>query len=100
MRKSMVYTRRLEKAGFSREQAESQISVFDEMIENGVASKDDLRILRGDFDLLRKDFESLGKEFDSLRKEFSYMQDRVVLRLGTIHVLSMGAYATFFKFFV
>ena len=68
---TLLYTKRLEAAGFSRLQAEAQIQIIAEIVEGELATKRDL-------------------------KELEY---RLIIKLGTIATISIAAMATIVKFF-
>jgi hypothetical protein len=75
------YTKQLEEAGFSREQAEIQLQVITEIVEGDLATKQDLEIF---WTSLRQDFKTLET---SLRQELktvatSLRQDMKTLETG------------------
>lgn len=46
MRKALMYSKRLEKAGLTRTQAEVHLEILEEVIENEMATKNDIRDLK------------------------------------------------------
>ena len=86
-------SQRLRKAGFPEDQANALVSAFAEDIGANLATKDDIALLRKDFDVLRHDFdvlrhdvasdieslrESMERENAALRKDFA--SERELLR--------------------
>lgn len=76
---ALKYTQELEKAGFSREQAETSVKVLIEVMNENFATKSDLKELSGDIrsemkDLsaeLRSEMKTLGTELRSEMKALS-----------------------------
>ena len=72
-------SQRLRKAGFPEDQANALVSAFAEDIGANLATKDDIALLRKDFDVLRHDVasdieslrESMERENAVLRKDFA-----------------------------
>lgn len=68
-------TKQLEQAGFTREQAESQIQMVTEIVEGDLATKQDIHLLRNDSEktivLLRHDMERIES---SLRSDMEKME--------------------------
>ena len=72
-------SQRLRKAGFPEDQANALVSAFAEDIGANLATKDDIALLRKDFDILRHDVasdieslrESMERENATPRKDFA-----------------------------
>ena len=69
---TLKYSKILEAIGMSREQAEAQVQIIAEIVEDNLVCKNDLRI------------EMLG-----LRSEMERLEHRLVLKLGAIVVTSV-----------
>lgn len=67
---TLLYTKRLEQMGVSRENAEAFVTVSSEMIMNEVATKADLQIIRADLNLFRA--------------ELNLLETRLTIRLGAM----------------
>lgn len=77
---SMSYIRRLEAKGYTQEQAEEQISVMLDIMNNNIASKADLLSVKND--LLRLETE--------LKSEMKQLELRMVIKLGAIMLAGIG----------
>ncbi|MFN3454651.1 MAG: coiled-coil domain-containing protein [Pseudobdellovibrio sp.] len=108
---TLKYAKKLEAAGFQREQAEQQIKVITEMIVDGVATKQDLKslevclssdlkvseaalrsdmkkletALRSDIKELETNLRSDMKQLDTaIRSDMKELESRLTLKLGAI----------------
>lgn len=81
------YTKQLEEAGFSREQAEMQLQVISEIIEGDLATKQDVKNLETE---LKSTAERL--EHKMLQSEY-----RIIIKLGTIVTVVIAAATTVIK---
>jgi len=67
------------------------------------ATKGDIALVRKDMDLLHKDMDLLRKDMEaghtSLRQEMQALQNSLVIKLGSIMVLALGAGAAIMKIF-
>lgn len=98
MADTLMYFKKLEAAGFSREQAEVQIAMVNDFTLNNFATKQDIdnhvRDLRGEL----KDLEQrMDARFVRLETELSRMGDRITIRLGGMMILGFGALAALIK---
>ena len=75
---TLMYVKRLEAIGISREQAELQVQVMAEIVDNNYATKQD---------------------FKDLKTEIQLLEHRLTIKLGSIMLLGMSALATLIKFF-
>ena len=81
---ALKYTEELEKAGFTREQAEVSIKLLVETMNENFATKADLKELGWQL-------QSEIKRLDSSLKELEY---KLTIKLGTMMALSIGVTAT------
>lgn len=51
----LIYTDRLKRAGIPEDQARAHADALDEALRDGVATKDDIRLLKHDILLLKRD---------------------------------------------
>ena len=59
---TLMYAKKLEEVGFSREQAEMTIGILNEVVESKLATKEDMKELRGEMRLLKAELKNeLGK---------------------------------------
>jgi hypothetical protein len=71
---ALKYIKSLEAVGFRREQAEAQIQLVFDAIEEDVATKADITEVRSDFAKLRGEFGELKADFGELRGEFGELR--------------------------
>ncbi len=76
------YTKQLEEAGFSRAQAEIQLQVITEIVEGDLATKQDL-----------------STSVERLEHKMLQMEYRLIMKLGTIITVAIGAFAALIKLF-
>lgn len=76
------YTKQLEEAGFSREQAEIQLQVITEIVEGDLATKQDL-----------------NSSIERLEHKMLQMEYRLIIKIGTIITIAIGVFATLIKLF-
>lgn len=84
---TLKYSKKLEAAGFSRQQAEVQIEMMNDFTQNSFATKQDLKDLE----------QRIDSRFVRLETELSRMGDRLTIRLGGMMILGFGALAAFIK---
>jgi len=72
---TLLYTKKLEAVGLTREVAEAHVEILVEVVENNFATKDDLK-----------------QAVKDLRHEIRELESRLVIRLGAV----MGAMFTIF----
>lgn len=102
------FTKQLEEVGFSREQAEIQVQVITEIIEDDLATKQDLKILesnlRGDSTGMRGELQqvesNLRGEIKSVRGELQQMEYRLIIKLGTLLVIGFTTMVTLMKIWI
>ena len=80
---TLTYARKLKEAGFTEQQAEAQAEALMAVVETNLATKHDIELLRKDMELLRRDMKEL--------------ESRIVLRLGSLIVVAVGALAVLIK---
>lgn len=87
MADTLMYFKKLEAAGFSRQQAEVQVEMMNDFTLNSFATKPDLRELEQRLDI----------RFVQLESELSRLGDRLTIRLGGMMLLGFGALAALIK---
>ena len=114
---TLRYAKKLEAAGVSREQAEAQIQIIAEILEEDMATKldlnnvkDELKVdihnvraelhsvkieLKSDINNLRTEVyvirDDLKKDIQNIRTEFSVLEHKLTLKLGTIITVAITA---------
>ena len=79
--------KKLQAAGFSEQQAETQIAVLADAVGAGTATKQDIADLRRDL-----------KEIETrLTRDIQEMEMRLTVKLGAMLVIAIGAVATLVK---
>lgn len=90
---TLVYTKKLEEMGVSREDAEAYVTVFSEMIVEGVTSKSDMQNLKadlkGDIQILRNDME---RGFVQVRSEIRGLSASTDKKLGLMMAQMSGLF--------
>ena len=79
--------KKLQAAGFSEQQAETQIAVLADAVGAGTATKQDIADLHRDL----KDIET------KLSRDIQEMEMRLTVKLGAMLVIAIGAVATLVK---
>ncbi len=88
-----TYVKRLKAAGFTEEQAEVQAESMSALIEEGLATKRDLKELETS---LRRDMKELET---SLRRDMKELELRLSIRLGTIMAAGIAVIAVLMRLF-
>ena len=73
---TLAYTKKLKAVGFTEEQAEAQAETLSEIIDSNLATKHDI---------------------ESLRKDIELLKNELILKLGAMLAISIGAIATLVK---
>lgn len=79
---ALRYTKILEEAGLSREQAEAHIQIFTEIVEGDLTTKQDLNYA-----------------VEKLEHKMLEMEYRLIIKIGTILTVAIGVFATLIKLF-
>lgn len=103
---TLIYAKKLKKAGFTEEQAEAQVGTLAK-VTNNLATKDDLKALEAatkqdlkNFELAtKKDFEQFGittrqylENFErATKQDFKSFETKIVFRLSTV-IVSVGTF--------
>ncbi len=77
---TLMYAKKLEEAGFSRQQAEVNVQIMAEIIGDGMVTKEDLR--------------------EALRQFGTQLEYRLTIKLGTLLVIGFTTMATLLKFWI
>lgn len=109
MADTLMYYKKLEAAGFSRQQAEVQIEMMNEFTTGNFATKEDLKdlaqstkqALKDLAQSTKQDFKDLEHRMDTrfihLENELTRMSDRLTIRLGGVMIIGFSALAAFIK---
>lgn len=90
---TLSYTKSLEAVDVPRDQAEAYVRVVADIVDNGLATKDDLSRQGVE---LRQEIRELSKD---LRNEMKQLEYRMTIKLGTIVTVAFGAFTAIVKFF-
>jgi hypothetical protein len=85
---TLMYTRKLEEAGLTRDQAELMVRTQFNMISDNVVTKNDLNNLEHKFEVKFKD---MNHKMDGLEK-------RLIFKLGSVMVIILGAFGSLLAF--
>ena len=95
------YTKQLEEAGFSREQAEIQLQVITEIVEGELATKQDLKILETNLSITFNNLESkITNLKDDLENKIIQTEYRLTIKLGSLLILGFTTMATLMRFWL
>ncbi|PCI27507.1 hypothetical protein COB52_04740 [Candidatus Kaiserbacteria bacterium] len=129
MRKALQYTKKLEGVGLSREQAEAHLEVLNEIFEDDVATKDDLKNFESRvelrfqsvelrfqgidarFDQVDARFKQVDVRFDQLEEKMSqgfkqldarieHIAYQLITKMGVVLAASVGIVAAIFRFLI
>jgi hypothetical protein len=95
---SLIYAKRLEKVGLTREQAETHVQMVAEIMETNLATKQDMKDLEGRFHAFTLDIENRFERFATdIRNQMALQEYRLTIKLGTIVSLAVGIAVTLSK---
>ncbi len=98
---AIKYSKELEDAGFTREQAEVTIGVFYKFMDYNFATKDDFKDLdsfvRSKFTNIENEFALVRNEFALVRSEMLNLEHRMVIKLGLMQVAALALLTTLQK---
>ncbi len=77
---TLKYAKKLESVGLSREQAEAHIQILSEVMEDTLATKQDVKDLRNE----------LRESQQLLSQEMLQLEQRMTIKLGTIVSIAIG----------
>lgn len=117
MRRALLYSKKLEEAGLSRQQAETHLEILEEIVEDEMATKADIQSLKSEatraveslkldttraIESLRLDttraIEGLKSEIKQFRSEMMQMEYKITIKLGLMLAAAVGILATLQKF--
>lgn len=82
---TLKYAKRALDAGFTKEQAEFQAEEMVKIIDDHIATKGDMKSVRSEIELLRLEIRSI--------------ENRIVIKMGSMLVMAVGVLATIPKLF-
>jgi hypothetical protein len=91
MNNSLKYVKILEGSGITREQAEAHVQMISEILEDDLATKQDVHNLK-------QDIKNLDMRFESIEHKILQSEYRMTIKLGSIVTVSMAALAAVIKF--
>lgn len=83
---TLQYANRLKAAGVPEKQAEVQVEMMAEIIEDGLATKNDLEVVRSD---LKKDIKELDLKIELVRKDIISMS-KDITNMGYKTIIATG----------
>jgi len=92
MNNALKYVKILEGSGITREQAEAHVQMISEILEDDLATKQDVHNLK-------QDIKNLDIRFESIEHKILQSEYRMTIKLGSIVTVSMAALAAVIKFF-
>lgn len=91
---ALKYTQELEKAGFSRQQAEASVKVLIEVMDQNFMTKADLKELEFRID---SRFLEVDSKFSKMESKFQELEYKLTVKLGAMLTVAIGATATLVK---
>ena len=92
---ALKYTEELEKAGFTREQAEASLRLLVETMNENFAIKSDLKELEWKLESKINTMESrLDLRIQSLESSIKEMEYKLTIKLGSMMAIAIGVTAT------
>ncbi len=91
MNNSLKYVKILEGAGITREQAEVHVQMISEILEDDLATKQDVHNLK-------QDIKNLDIRFESIEHKILQSEYRMTIKLGSLVTVAMAALAAVTKF--
>jgi hypothetical protein len=91
MNNALKYVKILEGSGITREQAEAHVQMISEILEDDLATKQDVHNLK-------QDIKNLDIRFESIEHKILQSEYRMTIKLGSIVTVSMAALAAVIKF--
>lgn len=74
MKKAILYTKKLESTGLTRDQAEAHLEILEEIFDMEVATKQDIEKLE----------QKIGSSEERIMSEIRLIKNEVVLKLGAL----------------
>lgn len=93
---TLKFSQRALKAGFTQEQAEFQAEEMAKVIDENLVTKTDMESFQIEIEKLKA---SMEQQFHIVTLEMKAFENRMVLKLGSIMVVTISLLATIFKFF-
>lgn len=106
---ALKYTEELEKAGFSRNEAEASLKVLIEVMNENFATKSDLRELEQRMDakfqavdnrfqvltqIMESRFQAVDARFSAVDARFQELEYKLTIKLGTMMIVAIATTAT------
>lgn len=95
---ALKYSQELQKAGFSREQAEASVNLLVDVMDQNFATKADLKDLEHRMDIRFSDLKSeMDLRFSKVESKFQELEYKLTIKLGAMLTVAVGAIATLNK---
>ena len=95
---TLAYAKKLKAVGFTEEQAEVQAEVLAEIVNEHLATKEDISLLRRDLKELEVTLKRDMKELEvTLKSDMKELEMRLTIRLGAMLTVAIAVIATLVK---
>ena len=95
---TLAYARKLKSAGFTEKQAEIQAEALVEIVDERLASKQDILELKRDIKELETTLKRDMKELETtFKRDIKELEMRLTIRLGTMMAISIAVVVTLVK---
>lgn len=91
---TLQYAKRAQQAGFTLQQAEFQAEEMAKVIDNHIATKEDVNELSR---VTTQGFKEVRIEIEMLRLEMKALENRLIIKMGGMLVVAIGVLTTILK---
>lgn len=99
---TLQYVKKLREAGVAENVAEIQAEAFKEVMENNLASKQDIKDLRQDMLAMKKDLthdiEGLSRNIELVKKDVVMVKKDLTIRLGSMMAVGISILSVLITF--
>ena len=100
-----AFVKCLTQAGMDEQQAEALVACQVQLINDSLATKQDIEEVKLDIEEVKRDIEevkldiqAVKKDIAALKTDMQKMELRLTLRLGSVIIVTMGVFATLVRF--
>lgn len=110
---TLQFAKRAEQAGFTKQQAEFQAEEMAKIIDNHIATKEDVADVQIEVEIIKADIkdlkievgtikteiEKMKLEIEKIKLEMKAMENRIVIKMGGMLTVAVGVLATILTIF-
>ncbi len=91
---TLMYVKKLEAVGIPREQAELQVEIMADIVDNNYATKGDIKDVRQEIKDVRQEIKDLEVR---VTHQFARLEDRLTIKMGGMLAVAVGLIVTLQK---